>query len=154
MNEILEWASLIAAFSAFASAVGATIGAYCAIKANKIIAKQQATLDFVNDYNNDERVSEAFKVIRNYKQSNQTLEVYLQKEGDNRKHFLLLMNKFEILTVGLDAGIYDRKIVNNIFGTEMRDVFANAGPMIDHIRDNEDNDIFSNMERMIDRDFS
>ena len=150
MDEIREWIiPLIVALSA----VGSVVGVYYGIKTNRRIARQRATLDFANAYNDDERVSEGYKVIYNHN-GQEPLKSYLEKGGKNREHFLLLMNKFEILAAGLSAGIYDQEMVDNIFGTEMRDIFDKAEPMVNHIRDNENEDIFSNMEKMTGRYFS
>ena len=134
-------------------AVSMVIGsglAYYNIKTNQKIARQRAMLDFVNAYNEDDMVSKGHKIIRDQKEP---IKDYLEK-GENREHFLSLMNRFEILAVGLDAGIYDPKMAVNIFGTEVHDILTRAKPMVNYIRENEDEDIFSNMEKMTDRYFS
>ena len=124
--------------------------AYYNIKTNQRIARQQAMLDFVNDYNNSVLVSKGHKIIRNQATP---IEIY-SETGEARDCFLSLMNRFEILAVGLDAGIYDPKMAVTIFSMEIHETWDYAEPIIEHIQKTEDVDSFSNIKKMIDRYFS
>ena len=104
-------------------------------------AKQRATLDFINEYNNEPRVSSAFRVIRK-KQS-------IFSNDDDRDDFLFLMCKFEILAIGLKNAIYDKKMVKDAFGRDLNKIYNESKPLIEHIRTNEsDSDAFTAFEQL------
>ena len=44
------------------------------------------------------------------------------------------MNRFEILAIGLERGIYDKHLVADYFGRDLREIYADAAPLIEHIR--------------------
>ena len=132
------------------SMVVGSVLAYYNIKTNQKIARQEAMLDFVNDYNNSVLVSKGHEVIRN---EAIPIEACLEK-GEARDCVLSLLNRFEILAVGLDAGIYDPKMAVTIFSMEIHETWDYAEPIIEHIQKTEDVDSFSNIKKMIDRYFS
>ncbi len=122
---------------AFFSLVAACLGVW----AGRHTSRQKATLDFIADYNNDSRVSDGFRVIRKKPQD-------LSTPAD-RDAFLFLMNKFEILAMGLKNGIYDKRMVSDTYGRDLREIYAQSKPLIEHVRVHEaDSEAFCEFEKL------
>lgn len=121
------------------------IGAGCGIWSSRRTAKQQATLNFINGYNDDPRVPKGHAVLR--VGGGETPEEILTEE--TRVNFLFLMNKFEILAIGLNRGIYDEAIVLDTFGRDIREIYQKSKPFIAHIRGKEsDAEAFLGFEKL------
>ena len=121
------------------------IGAGCGIWSSHRTAKQQATLNFINGYNNDPRVPEGHAVLR--MDGGKMPGDILAKES--RIKFLFLMNKFEILAIGLNRGIYDEIMVLDTFGRDIREIYQKSKPLIAHIRGSEsDAEAFLEFEKL------
>ena len=96
--------------------------------------KNMALLAFLEQYILDLRMDDAFEIIRNGKDY-----------GKLDRHELVIvkhmLNKFEILAIGLANGIYDRKIIVSTLGLELKRTYKKVKPYIDHIRkDDADGD--------------
>ncbi len=92
-------------------------------------------MEFINDYNNDERVSAGIAVFssvyKGEKQANYILEPDNRKDYDN---FLIMMNKLEILAIGLKYKIYDEKMIKDCFGYDLFITYTRSKSLIDIIR--------------------
>ncbi|WOV92192.1 MAG: DUF4760 domain-containing protein [Candidatus Zeuxoniibacter abyssi] len=52
--------------------------------------------------------------------------------------------KFEIIAIGLKNAIYDKKMVKDAFGRDLKKIYNESKPLIEHIRtDESDNDAFT-----------
>ena len=121
------------------------IGAGLGIWSSRRTAKQRATMDFLNGYNDDPRVSEGHAVLR--MDGGKTPGDILT--GENRDNFLFLMNKFEMLAIGLKRGIYDKDMVLDTFGRDIREIYQKSESFITHIRGNEsDAEAFLEFEKL------
>ena len=49
------------------------------------------------------------------------------------------MNMFEILAIGLNRGIYDKGMALDMFSDDLRNIYKDAKPLIEHIRKTGDN---------------
>ena len=88
-------------------AIVSVVAACWGVWLSRKTARQQATLNFFAEYNNNSRVSCAFQVIRKER------EQFSFSEKEERSDFLFLMNKFETLAIGLKNNIYDKKMVRD-----------------------------------------
>lgn len=129
------------------------IVAVWAIWQNRNITKENHTLSFIRDYNSDARVDAAHRFIRDsvIGHSKQAIaDSY--RHADQRANFLFLMNKFEILAVGLERGLYDKKLVDKIFDYDICEIYDSAKPLIDIIRETENSSdyalAFENFEKL------
>ena len=96
------------------------------------LAKQNATLDFLNDYNKSKEVSAAFAILN--------LEIKktwgsLNKAEQSKIKYLF--NCYEILAVGIEHKIYDIEMVKNTLGTDLGVSYKEAKGYIDAIREEE-----------------
>lgn len=73
---------------------------------------------------------------------------YLAEDGENRENFLFLMNMFEMLAIGLNGGIYDKKMVMDAFGEELRGIYGIAEPLIRHVRGKDKGRAFVHIESL------
>lgn len=85
--------------------------------------RQKAFLAFMRDYINDDKITEAFKVIRRG-------DVSGKLEEKDKQALKYLLNKFEMLAIGLKGGIYDRDMIIDAFGNELLRVHTKAEPFI------------------------
>ena len=94
---------LLLTLGAVSALVSAAIAVW-SIRNARYAAVWRTTLDFIHDYNNDVRVDRGIAVARASHEN-----IPLQK-GGKRDDFLFLVNKLEILSIGLDRRIYPRFI--------------------------------------------
>ena len=107
--------------------LGGLIYAGISVASARKTARQNAFLAFVRNYNNDLRIDGATAILR------AGYRVDLSKEEMSQLKYLL--NEFEILAIGLKAGIYDRKMVTNSFGLELAAYHNKAALFIKDIRE-------------------
>ena len=88
-------------------------------------------------------VGRAFKILRASPESNIPLE------NQNREDFLFLMNMFEVLAIGLERDIYDKRIIIQFFGRGLKKIWEKALPFVTHLRTREkDPDAFKKFENL------
>ena len=139
MTELQAWFFM-------ALAVLSAVGVFAGIGYGRRTARQQETLNFINNYNADRRVSAGHAVLRAAGDGD---AAQILAEGNNRVNFLFLMNLFEILAVGLKNGIYDKQMTAGIFGRDIREIYDKSAPLIAHIRKAEsDSEAFSEFESL------
>ena len=140
MTEAQAW--LFLALGVVSAVVSAAIAVW-SIRNARYAAIWRATLDFIHDYNNNPRVDRGLAVVRSA-EKNIPLE-----RGAARDDFLFLMNRLEILAIGLERRIYDERIVADYFGRDLKEIHAAAAPLIEHIRRTEkDPDAFVKFEEL------
>ena len=103
-------------------------------------AKQRETLQFMHDYNNDPMVVEGFDVIYQVKAGDLSVEDAMDRQengGKSRVAFLHLASKFEILAIGLNNGIYNKKMITDCFGRDISEIFLVSKDLIDHVRNQD-----------------
>ncbi len=127
-----EYLTLIVQSLILAVAFASVFIARNAIAAHRQTARQQATLQFIHQYNADERVSLGHQIILRHE--NESLDEYLKPGGENFNNFLFVMNMFEILAIGLKRGIYDKDMAIDMFGDDLRNIYKGAKKMIEYIR--------------------
>ena len=112
----------------------ATAGiAIWSIRNVRYAAVWRATLDFMHDYNNDPRIDRGLEVVRAFRDGG----VLPELSGEKREDFLFLMNRLEILAIGLERRIYDWRLICDYFVHELVLIHARAAPLIAHIRRTE-----------------
>lgn len=127
-------------------AIVSVVAACWGVWLSRKTARQQATLNFFAEYNNNSRVSCAFQVIRKER------EQFSFSEKEERSDFLFLMNKFETLAIGLKNNIYDKKMVRDAFGRDLKEIYNKSKPWINYIRNNEsDSDAFNEFEKLAEK---
>lgn len=140
MTEEQAW--ILLALGALSAVVSAGIAVW-SIRNARYAAIWRATLDFIHDYNNDPRVDRGLAVVRNT-ESNIPLE-----KGAKRDDFLFLINRLEILAIGLDRRVYDKRIIADYFGRDLKEIYADAAPLIRHVRQTEnDPEAFAKFEEI------
>ena len=97
------------------------------------LESQKAFLSFLRDYNSEFRVDIAFAAIRGG-------ENYSALDDNQKSAVKYLLNQFEILAVGLASGIYDRKMVEIVFGFDLKRIYKKAEPYIAAIRKDDGDD--------------
>lgn len=139
MNETQGWA-LIALTAISAGA------AMLAVATGRWLAARRATLDFLRAYCTSPEVGRAHKILRAPPEENTPLK------GQNREDFLFLMNMFEVLSIGLGCGIYDKRMVIKSFGRDLKEIWEKAKPLVMHMRSAEkDPEAFVEFERLAER---
>ena len=109
----------------------------------------------MNEYSDSSKVSEGIRLIREIQDNRQATDNVLtaidnpvgKDNNDRRAHALFVLNKFEILAVGLKQKIYDRKMVEDFWGHDIKKFFKLSKPIIDHIR-KEDAEAFVEFEEL------
>ena len=128
MTEEQAW--ILLALGAVSAVASAGIAVW-SIRNARYAAIWRATLDFIHDYNDDPRVDRGLLVVRNARDN-----IPLEK-GPKRDDFLFLMNRMEILAIGLSRRVYDKRLVADYFGRDLRAIYTDAAPLIEHIRQTE-----------------
>ena len=125
------------------SAVVSAVIAVWSIRNARYAAIWRATLDFIHAYNDDPRVDRGLEVVRR-------AENHIPLEHDApRDDFLFLMNRLEILAIGLERRIYDKRLIADYFGRDLKEIHADAAPLIEHLRRAEkDPDAFVKFEEL------
>ena len=100
-------------------------------------ARQQETLKFINDYNNDPAVAKGFAVIYRVADGNLSVGSAMDKVSEHRGNFLVVANKFEILAIGLDHQIYEHGMINDFFGRDIASIYRSSEQLIAYVRSQE-----------------
>ena len=131
------------------------------IRASRQNARQQATLDFMNKYNDSDKMTKGILAIRaidtyiekveNANSCEDTIKILITEcikerlhpngaKAEERDGILFALNEFEILAVGLDPEIriYDQKMVNDFLGHDVKEFYNSVKPIITYIREEED----------------
>ena len=134
--------------------VGVAVGGI--IMARKT-ATQEATLKFMHKYNDSSEVSEGLRAIRDFKaeidefkannseaatkeQVKEWAKDFIEpdvhdiKKRETRENILIVLNKFEILAIGLKRKIYDQEMVKDFLGRDVAEFYNRSEPIIAHIR--------------------
>ena len=136
MTETQAWALLAL------GAVSAVI-AMLSVMTGRWLTARRATLDFLRDYYTSPEVGRAFKILRASPESNIPLE------NQNREDFLFLMNMFEVLAIGLERNIYDKRMIIQFFGRDLKKIWEKSLPFVTHLRTQEkDPDAFKEFENL------
>ena len=140
MTETQAWAFLV--LGVFSAAI-----ALLSVVSFRRVAARRATLDFLRRYTAAPEVARGIKILRA-----NSPDKFIPLEGENRENLLFLLNMFESLAIGLDSGIYDKRMVIQSFGRDLKVVWERAEPFIQHIRDTEkDPDAFTQFENLAKR---
>ena len=110
MTVILHAAEVV--ILAFIWVTGAGV-AFVQIRQTRKLAQQKSFLAFLRDYNSELRVDDAFVVLRAEDKKWSDLS---DREKADVKY---LLNKFEMLAIGLEKGIYDEEMVEATFGVDL-----------------------------------
>ena len=121
---LMDWRA--AEFVQTFTLLGGLLYAGISVASARKTARQNAFLAFVRNYNHDTRIDDAIAILRAGYHDDLS-----KKEISQVKYFL---NEFEILAIGLKAGIYDRKMATNSFGLELATYHDQAALFIRDIR--------------------
>lgn len=125
----------------------AVLVAVIALLQKRNLSRITHTLQFIEDYNSDPRVDEAHRFLHSIK--GKSRDEQLSKFSENRADFLFLLNKFEILAIGLKERIYDKSMIKDCFGYDIHRIYFASEDLISHIRENDsDKEAFSHFERL------
>ncbi len=110
--------------------------AFLALIVTKAHYRQKNTLEFMNDYNRDKRVSEGVAVVLSpaYKGEEQANDILKPENRKNYDKFLFLMNEFEILAIGLKHKVYDKEMIKDYFGYDLLTIYKQSKLLIETIR--------------------
>ena len=142
----------------FFTALGGVIAALRGISSARKTARQQATLEFMNEYSDSSKASEGIRLIREIQNDQPATDAVLsaidnpvgEDNNDKRAHALFVLNRFEILAIGLKQKIYDRKMVEYFWGHDIKEFFKLSQPIISHIR-KKDAEAFVEFEELAKR---
>ena len=133
----------------YASTMGVALFAAGSIIWTRRAAQQQETLNFIQDYNSNPAIAKGFSVMYRVADGYLTIEKALERIGKERSNFLAAVNKFEILAIGLNHQIYDRRMINEFFGRDIVDIYRSAEYLIEYYRSTEPNPkAFKNFEKL------
>ena len=118
----------------FFAALGGVVVAVCGIAMVRKTARQQATLEFITQYNDSSVVSEGIHLIHDPEATQELISALESGKHLQKESILSVLNKFEILAVGLEQGIYDYDMVKNCFGYEVGKFFQLSGRIIHCVR--------------------
>ena len=125
-------------------AIGVGVAVF-GIRMARKTAKQEATLKFMHEYNNSSEVSEGIRMIHQITDDpdSQVAKHFKDRNRPNNKermNILLVLNKFEILAIGLKRKIYDRKMVGDFLGRDVGEFYDLSKPIIEYIREYEEDE--------------
>ena len=103
MTETQAWAFLV--LGVFSAAI-----ALLSVVSFRRVAARRVTLDFLRRYTAAPEVARGIKILRA-----NSPDKFIPLEGENRENLLFLLNMFESLAIGLDSGIYDKRMVIQSF---------------------------------------
>ena len=135
--------------------VSAAIACWSIFVSRKI-ARQKATLEFISEYNGGYIAARAREFIRTqsskgYRYKGDASAPWADLNSHDRRYFLCLMSNFETLSVGLNNGIYDKKLVIDVFGTELINLYDKSSEVITYVRKQEaDPEAFSEFQKLAD----
>ena len=133
----------------YASTMGVALFAAGSIIWTRRAAQQQETLNFIQDYNSNPAIARGFSVMYRVADGYLTIEKALERIGKERGNFLVAVNKFEILAIGLNHQLYDRRMINDFFGRDIVDFYRSAEYLIEYYRSTEPNPkAFKNFEKL------
>ena len=133
----------------YASTMGVALFAAGSIIWTRRAAQQQETLNFIQDYNSNPAIAKGFSVMYRVADGYLTIEKALERIGKERSNFLAAVNKFEILAIGLNHQIYDRRMIDEFFGRDIVDIYRSAEYLIEYYRSTEPNPrAFKNFEKL------
>ncbi len=114
--------------------VTAVIVAVVGVIQNRTLARQKVTLSFLLEYNDSQETTEAIQILKKAKDNR-----YWYKElSDDDKHAVkFLLNKFEILAIGLEKNIYDNGMIDNAFGADLIMYYHYAEQFIEDLKAEE-----------------
>ena len=136
----------------YASTMGVALFATGSIIWTRRAAQQQETLNFIQDYNSNPAIAKGFSVMYRVADGYLTIEKALERIGKERSNFLATVNKFEILAIGLNHQIYDRRMIDDFFGRDIVHIYRSAEYMIEHFRSTEPNPkAFKNFEKLAEK---
>jgi hypothetical protein len=112
-------------------------GIYYGVSLARKTAREQNTISFIKDYNDNARTDKAYPFLRKIRDEGLSAPYFEGKENEDRKVFLALMNRLEALAIGVKHNIYDERIIREMFGYEVREIYKISEPIIAHIREKE-----------------
>ena len=124
----------ISGMADFFRRLGGVVVAVCGIAMVRKTARQQATLEFITQYNDSSVVSEGIHLIHDPEATQELISALESGKHLQKESILSVLNKFEILAVGLEQGIYDYDMVKNCFGYEVGKFFQLSGRIIHCVR--------------------
>ena len=72
-----------------------------------------------------------------------------ENKKTKRTQILFVLNKFEVLAIGLEQKIYDRQMIKDCLGRDVARFYNLSKPIIAHIRNNEsDSKAFTEFEKL------
>lgn len=135
MTEAQAWALLAL------GAVSAVIALF-SVMFGRSLAARRATLVFMREYCASPEIGRALALLR-------APERVIPMEKKDREDFIFLMNMFETLAIGLARRIYDKKMVLQFFGRDLKKIWENALPFVTDLRHREnDPDAFVEFEKL------
>ena len=138
-------------------AIGVGVAVF-GIRMARKTAKQEATLKFIHKYNDSLEVSKGIRAIRDFKaeienfkadNSEAVIKEFVKdrakeliepddrrnsEKWETRENILIVLNKFEILAIGLKRKIYDQEMVKDFLGRDVAEFYKRSEPIIAHIR--------------------
>ena len=155
-KSVLVWDSLWGIISV--SFVGMCVAVF-GILWTRSTARQRETLKFIHGYNSETGVRDGLDVIRQVSSTDPnviklSVKDAVQFGSQSRRGFLIVLNKFEILAIGLDHQIYEKSMIEDCFGRDIINIFIDSAPLIAHFRKSEKNggegdpDAFSQFENL------
>lgn len=145
MDSIMQFIGLLIQFMTFLVLLASLIIAVYSLKQYRKLTTQK-TLEMIHKYNDDERVTAGWQVILDYKKGETNLEEYLSKGSKKRNDFLYLMNLFEIFAIGIEEGIYDKKLALKNLHADITTAYDRD--LVGHIR-KDGKGAFIHMENMV-----
>jgi hypothetical protein len=136
-EEVAAATWLLVALGILTSIVFSSIRAYHDIFFARKTAREKNTLSFIKDYNDNARTDDVYRLLRKMRDENLSPPNFDDKENEDRKNFLALMNKLEALAIGVKYNVYDEQLIREMFGNEVKEVCQIAKPLIALIRKEE-----------------
>jgi hypothetical protein len=123
-------------FLGFIGSLSASI-AYFGVELARKTTREQNSLSFIKEYNDNARTDNVYRLLRKMRDENLAPPNFEDKENQDRKNFLALMNKLEALAIGVKYNVYDEQLIREMFGNEVKEVCQIAKPLIALIRKEE-----------------
>ena len=130
--------ALLAPFSILASSlIGGSVAVW-AILSNRRVAKLKNSMDFLNNFHDDNDIDETMKKVRELGESKASARIAELAMDDinseEAQHIRNVLNYYESMAICIHRGIYDGGIIQEAIHTTVLDMWDTCKPYVDERR--------------------
>lgn len=133
-------------FRTFLIALGVLVAIVSVVTARSLARKKQ-TADMLFASRGDSRLQDGYKAIKAYHDSaDKNMRTLAGSQDQEAYDIKYVLNHFELLSVGIQAGIYDEDMIKKSWCTIMCETYERTLPMIKALREKQGATIMQEFE--------